>query len=124
MRRLERLLQRGGGEQQQHESDDGHSLAAEEQGDADTVPRQLDRTEAPGTLRVVEDEREHKKALLAVADLHVQSLVRGWRYPGCMVNNTLYRAGQQIGIFTVAKVTKGAVVVTYRKWSFELKMPG
>jgi len=67
---------------------------------------------------------EHARASHDVGDLHVQSIVRGGKYRACMINNTLYREGQQVGIFTIQKVTAHAVVVVYGKWQWELKMQG
>jgi hypothetical protein len=58
----------------------------------------------------------------AVAELHLQSIVRGGKYRACMINNTLYQQGQQIGIFTVAQVDAGTVVLESGKYRFELKM--
>ena len=70
-----------------------------------------------------EDEAaEHAKIVTAVADLHLQSIVRGSKYRGCMINNTLYQQGQQIGVFTVAEVAAGTVVLECGKYRFELKM--
>ena len=50
-------------------------------------------------------EELHKQAIAAVAELHLQSIVRGNKVRACMVNNTLYREGQQIGVLTIEQVT-------------------
>jgi hypothetical protein len=57
-----------------------------------------------------------------VADLHLQSIVRGGKYRACMINNTLYQEGQQVGMFTVQQVSTGTVVLECGKYRFELKM--
>ena len=80
--------------------------------DAPVVARQDDGEEA----------REHAKVVTAVTELHLQSVVRGGKYRGCMINNTLYQEGQQIGIFTVKHIATGTVEVENGKYRFELKM--
>jgi hypothetical protein len=69
-----------------------------------------------------DEAKEHSKVVTAVAELHLQSIVRGGKYRACMINNTLYEQGQQIGIFTVAHVDAGTVVLESGKYRFELKM--
>lgn len=69
------------------------------------------------------DRIKHANADHELAALHLQSIVRGGKYRACMINNTLYREGQQVGIFTVKKVTAHGVIVVYSKWQWELKMP-
>jgi hypothetical protein len=69
-----------------------------------------------------DEAKEHAKVVTAVADLHLQSIVRGGKYHACMINNTLYQQGQQIGMFTVEQVDAGTVVLASGKYRFELKM--
>lgn len=69
-----------------------------------------------------DDGRNHSKIVSAVADLHLQSIVRGGKYRACMINNTLYQEGQQVGMFTVQQVSTGTVVLECGKYRFELKM--
>ena len=57
-----------------------------------------------------------------MADLHLQSIVRGGKYHACMINNTLYQEGQQVGMFTVQQVGAATVVLECGKYRFELKM--
>jgi len=67
-------------------------------------------------------EELHKQAILAVADLHLQSIVRGSKVKACMINNTLYKEGQQIGILKVEQVTANSVIVSSGQYRFEVKM--
>lgn len=69
-----------------------------------------------------DDGRDHAKIVTAVADLHLQSIVRGGKYRACMINNTLYQEGQQVGMFTVQQVSTATVVLECGKYRFELKM--
>jgi hypothetical protein len=77
----------------------------------------------PVTKRTDDDEAaDHAKVVSAVAELHLQSIVRGSKYHACMINNTLYQEGQHVGVFTVAEVATGTVVLESGKYRFELKM--
>lgn len=69
-----------------------------------------------------DEGREHSRIVSAVADLHLQSIVRGGKYRACMINNTLYQEGQQVGMFTVQQVGTGTVVLECGRYRFELKM--
>jgi hypothetical protein len=69
-----------------------------------------------------DEGRDHSKIVTAVADLHLQSIVRGGKYHACMINNTLYQEGQQVGMFTVQQVGAATVVLECGKYRFELKM--
>ena len=68
------------------------------------------------------EEELHKQAIDAVSELHVQSIIRGTKYKACMINNTLYQEGQQVGILKIEQVNNGAVVVSSGKYRFEVKM--
>lgn len=68
-----------------------------------------------------EEELRHKKVTVAVADLKLQSIIKG-KQPACMINNTFYRKGDQIGDLTVEAISSGAVIVRGEKWRFELKI--
>lgn len=69
-----------------------------------------------------EEVKEHAKVVNAVSELHLQSIMRGSKHRSCMINNTLYAEGQQVGIFTVKQVTTSTVVIESGKYRFELKM--
>jgi Spy/CpxP family protein refolding chaperone len=88
--------------------------------------RELDRKpDAPiaANNRDAEKAEElHKQATAAVAELHLQSIVRGSKVRACMVNNTLYKEGQQIGILKVEQVTTNSVIVSSGQYRFEVKM--
>ena len=64
---------------------------------------------------------EHAEVVKAVAELKLQSIIRG-RRTACMINNTLYQEGQQVGRFVVAQITPTTVVVESGKYRFELKV--
>ena len=67
-----------------------------------------------------DEELRHKNIMLAVADLKLQSVIRGKR-PGCMINNIFYRQGDRIGdLLTVEEIRSGMVIVSGDKWRFEL----
>ncbi|HEY8748590.1 MAG TPA: general secretion pathway protein GspB [Tepidisphaeraceae bacterium] len=67
-------------------------------------------------------EELHKQAIAAVAELHLQSIVRGNKVRACMINNAMYREGQQIGILKIEQITPSAVVVSSGQYRFEIKM--
>ncbi|HSZ58174.1 MAG TPA: hypothetical protein VK797_21095 [Tepidisphaeraceae bacterium] len=72
-----------------------------------------------------DDEKEqelHKQAADAVAEIKVQSIIRGSKYRACMINNTLYKEGQQIGILRIDRITANAIVVSSGKYRFEVPM--
>ena len=58
----------------------------------------------------------------AVSELHIQSIIRGTKYKACMINNTLYQEGQQVGILKIEQINNGAVIVSSGKYRFEVKM--
>lgn len=67
-------------------------------------------------------EELHKQAIAAVADVKLQSIVRGSKVRACMINNTLYKEGQQIGILKIEQVTTNSVIVSSGQYRFEIKM--
>jgi hypothetical protein len=67
-------------------------------------------------------EELHKQAIAAVAELHLQSIVRGSKVRACMINNTLYREGQQIGILKIDQVATNTVILSSGQYRFEVKM--
>jgi hypothetical protein len=78
---------------------------------------------AEAAARVDDDEaRNHARIVTAISELHLQSVVRGGKYRACMINNTLYQKGQQVGIFMVEEVSANAVVLSSGKYRFELTM--
>lgn len=69
-----------------------------------------------------EEELHHKRVTLAVADLRLQSIIKG-RRPACMINNVFYRQGDRIGdLLTIEEITSHAVIVRGEKWRYELKI--
>jgi len=67
-------------------------------------------------------EELHKQAIAAVAEIKLQSIVRGSKVRACMINNTLYKEGQQIGILKIEQVTTNSVIVSSGQYRFEVKM--
>jgi hypothetical protein len=78
--------------------------------------------DAPVVKNNDDEAREHAKVVTAVAELHLQSIMRGGKYRACMINNTLYKEGEQVGMFTLQQVSAGTVVIESGKYRFELKM--
>jgi len=77
-----------------------------------------DDSEAAGKKK---HEEERQAMLKAVGNLNLQSIMSGKR-GACMINNTLYTEGQQVGQFTVEKISPGVVIVKSGQYRFELKM--
>jgi hypothetical protein len=53
--------------------------------------------------------------------LQLQSIMCG-KVSTCMINNTLYKEGQQVNGFVIDKITKDTVSVKQGAWRFDLKM--
>jgi hypothetical protein len=66
-------------------------------------------------------DAEREAALKAVQTLQLQSIMSGKR-GACMINNTLYTEGQQVGQFIVEKISQSSVIVKSGAYRFELKM--
>jgi hypothetical protein len=79
------------------------------------------KADAP-VARNDDEAKEHAKVVNAVAELHLQSIMRGGKYKACMINNTLYKQGEQVGMFTLQEVSANTVVIESGKYRFELKM--
>ena len=60
--------------------------------------------------------------LKAVQELQLQSVMHSDAMQACMIDNTLYREGQQVGGFTVEKINPNAVIVKNGAYRFELRM--
>jgi hypothetical protein len=67
-------------------------------------------------------EEERQAVLKAVQGLQLQSVMRSTAHTACMINNVMYREGQQIDGFTIEKINTNAVVVRNGTYRFELKM--
>jgi hypothetical protein len=67
-------------------------------------------------------EEERLAMLKAVQVLSLQSVMCSETRRACMINNALYREGQQVDTFTVEKITATSVVVKNGAYRFELKM--
>jgi hypothetical protein len=67
-------------------------------------------------------EEERLAMLKSVQGLQLQSIMYGETRRACMINNTLYREGQQVDAFAVEKITATSVIVKSGAYRFELKM--
>lgn len=67
-------------------------------------------------------EEERLAMLKAVQGLSLQSVMCSDTRRACMINNALYREGQQVDTFTVEKITGTSVVVKNGAYRFELTM--
>jgi len=69
-------------------------------------------------------QREEEKAAIAkaVAGLQLQSVMHSDKNKSCMINNTLYREGQQIDSFTIEKISPNTVIVRSGVYRFQLSM--
>jgi hypothetical protein len=67
-------------------------------------------------------EEERVAMLKAVQGLQLQSIMYSETRKACMINDTMYREGQNVGDFTVEKVTQNTVVVKNGVYRFELRM--
>ncbi len=67
-------------------------------------------------------EEERLAALNAVQALRLQSILYGETRKACMINNALYREGQQVGDFVIERINPDAVVVKRSAYRFELRM--
>jgi hypothetical protein len=80
---------------------------------------------APGADSAADAKRraEEKAAALKEAQtLQLQSIVVSDKARACMISNSLYHEGQQVGAFTIEKITPGMVVVANGTSKFELKI--
>ncbi|MEO6434347.1 MAG: hypothetical protein ABIP55_01110 [Tepidisphaeraceae bacterium] len=67
-------------------------------------------------------EQEKQAVIKASAALQLQSIIHSGSRKACMINNTLYREGEQVEQFIIEKIEKGRVVVKTGAYRFELKM--
>jgi hypothetical protein len=67
-------------------------------------------------------EEERQAMLKAVQALQLQSVMYGDTRKACMINNSLYREGQQVDSFTIDKINATSIVVKNGEYRFELKM--
>lgn len=67
-------------------------------------------------------EEERQAVIRSVQTLRLQSVMSGAGSRSCMINNTLYREGQNVEGFTVEKISAGSVIVKQGQYRFELRM--
>jgi hypothetical protein len=67
-------------------------------------------------------EEERQAVIKAVGALNLQSVIHSGARKACMINNTMYSEGQQIGEFVIEKINPGSVVVKNGVYRFELRM--
>jgi hypothetical protein len=66
-------------------------------------------------------EEEKQAALRASEALKLQSIIYSGSRKACMINNTLYKEGEQIEQFTIEKIEPGRVIIKTGQYRFELK---
>ena len=66
-------------------------------------------------------EEEKLAATKASEALKLQSIIYSGSRKACMINNTLYKEGEQIEQFTIEKIEPGRVIVKTGVYRFELK---
>jgi len=68
-------------------------------------------------------KREEEKLAITKASeaLKLQTIIYSGSRKACMVNNTLYKEGEQIEQFTIEKIEPGRVIVKSGQYRFELK---
>ncbi len=67
-------------------------------------------------------EEERSAALKAVSTLSLQSVMHSGNLKSCMINNQLYKEGQQVDVFTIDRISPESVIVRSGAYRFELKM--
>jgi hypothetical protein len=67
-------------------------------------------------------EEERVAMLKAVQSLRLQSIMYSETRKACMINDTMYREGDQANDFTIEKVTQTSVIVKSGVYRFELRM--
>ena len=67
-------------------------------------------------------EEERSVALKAVSALSLQSVMHSGAIKSCMINNELYKEGQQVDVFTIDRISPESVIVRSGAYRFELKM--
>jgi hypothetical protein len=75
--------------------------------------------EDPTAKRKLAEQRQ--AVLKDFQSLQLQSIMHG-KVSTCMINNTLYKEGQQVNGFTIDKIDKDVVSVRQGAWKFDLKM--
>jgi hypothetical protein len=58
----------------------------------------------------------------AYQSLQLQSIMHADKNSSCLINNTLYREGQQVNGFSIEKINTDNVSIKQGDWRFELKM--
>ena len=67
------------------------------------------------------DKEERLAATKSSEALKLQSIIYSGSRKACMINNTLYKEGEQIEQFTIEKIEPGRVIVKTGAYRFELK---
>ena len=93
-----------------------------------TNPFKFAAAETPADTTTVNEKalarkREEEKlaATKAFESLKLQSIIYSGSRKACMINNTLYREGQQLEQFTIEKIEQARVLVKTGAYRFELK---
>lgn len=80
----------------------------------------VDEADDPIAKRKLAEQRQ--VVLKAYQTLQLQSIMYGERNRSCLINNMLYREGQQVSGFTIEKISADNVSIKQDAWRFDLKM--
>lgn len=67
-------------------------------------------------------DEDRQAALKSVQDLQLQTVLHSGTTRACMINNKMYKEGQDVAGFTIEKISANAVIVRTGPFRFELKM--
>jgi hypothetical protein len=83
--------------------------------------KQADKVDDSEEALARQREGERLAATKASEALKLQSIIYSGSRKACMINNTLYKEGEQIEQFTIEKIEPGRVIVKTGAYRFELK---
>lgn len=76
----------------------------------------------PSAAELKRREEERQAILKAVQALQLQTVLVSADRKSCMINNAMYREGQQVSGFTIESIRTGSVIVRNGQYRFEIKM--
>jgi len=88
-----------------------------------SIPMVVVKTARPPTPAEVEAAQENQDALKTVQTLQLQAVLGGSTGSCAIISNNLLTGGQQIQGWTVTKIEARKVVLSYKQYVHELKLP-
>ena len=87
-------------------------------------PPQVEGEKVPESELAAKKRREEERQAIikAVGAMNLQSVIHSGARKACMIDNTMYTEGQQVGEFVLEKINPGSVVVKHGVYRFELRM--